>query len=458
MLDLTNEDVRKSIVAANQNRPKGTLESEDKHWQIGANDQISKAKDYLPLIISYKNNLPLRLSDVATASDSMQDIHNAGNANGKPAIILLVFKQPNANIIETVEQINALMPELKASISTAIDIKTVMERTTTIKAALHDVEITLLISLILVVLVVFAFLRNWSSTFIPAVAILVSLIGTFAAMYLLNYSLNNLSLMAITIATGFVVDDAIVVLENITRHLEKGIKPMRAAMIGAKEVGFTVISMSISLIAVFIPLLFMGGIIGRIFNEFINTLSISILISLLVSLTLTPMMCSILQKNTSKHNPNGKLLDLYAKTLSWALKHKFTVLISLIATIIFNIYLYTIMPYGLLPKQDTGRLTGSLQADQNISFKALNEKLDRFVEVIRLDPAIDNIVGIIGGGQQVNTGRIFVSLKPLAERKISAEEIIARLRKNLEKEPGAKLVMQSSQDISAGGRQSAAQY
>ena len=462
------EQVRQAIAGTNPNRPKGFLENDTKHWQIYANDQANRAADYLPLVIAYRNNAAVHLSDVATAVDSVQDIRNAGSSNGKTAIILLVFKQPGANIIETIENINKVLPELRLQIPGAVDLRVIMERTTTIKASLHDVEMNLVISVILVILVVLFFLRELRSTLIPSIAVPISLIGTFGIMYLYDYSLDNLSLMAITIATGFVVDDAIVVLENITRHIEKGKTPMQAALIGAKEVSFTVISMSISLIAVFLPILLMGGIIGRLFREFAVTLSAAILVSLVISLTLTPMMCARILRDERGHKHGiffkkseqffNWLHDHYARSLALALEHRRLVLLLFFAVIGFNIYLYTIVPKSFMPQQDTGRLNGSLQADQNISFTALKKKFDDFIAIIHADPAVANVVGIVGGGQQSNTGRMFVALKPLSERKISADAVIARLRGKLNKEPGAKLLLQATQDVGMGGRPGSAQY
>jgi len=461
------EQVRNAIATTNPNRPKGTLEEGDRHWQIYANDQANRAQDYLPLIVSYKNGAAVHLSDVGTVVDSVQDVRNAGAANGKPAIILIIFKQPGSNILETVEKIKALLPQLHQSIPKAIDLSVIMERTTTIRASLRDVERTLLISIALVIMVVFIFLRNGRATLIPSVAVPVSLIGTLGIMYLLGYSLDNLSLMALVIATGFVVDDAIVVLENISRHIEEGVPPMQAALMGAKEVGFTVMSMSISLVAVFIPILLMHGIIGRLFHEFAITLSVAILISLVVSLTLTPMMCARLLKRESTEE-HGRFYHLserifnnvqqhYRTSLLWALRHQRLMLLILFATIGLNIYLYIIVPKGFFPQQDTGRLQGSIQADQSISFQLMKHKLDDFIEIIRKDSAVANVVGFIGGGQR-NSGNMFITLKPLDERKMSSDEVIAHLRGKLGNEPGAKLYLQASQDIRMGGRQGNAQY
>ncbi|SBT10221.1 multidrug efflux system, subunit C [Candidatus Accumulibacter aalborgensis] len=461
------EAVRTAIAAANANRPKGALEEGDRQWQILANDQATKAVDYLPLIVAWRNGAAVRLADVARVEDSVQDLRNAGLANGRPAVMLILNRQPGANIIETVDQVKALLPQLRASIPAAIDLKVVMDRTPTIRASLREVERTLLISIVLVVMVVFLFLRNGRAALVPIVAVPVSLIGTFGVMYLAGYSLNNLSLMALTIATGFVVDDAVVVLENVSRHIEDGMKPFAAALQGASEVGFTVLSMSLSLIAVFIPILLMGGIVGRLFREFAVTLSAAILISLLVSLTTTPMMCARLLRAQPKDERGrlagfgervfAKLLDGYRRSLDWALEHNRITLLVLLATVAFNIYLYVIVPKGFFPQQDTGRLTGNIQADQSISFQAMRDKLGAFVDIVRQDPAVDNVIGFTGGGQ-INSGQMFVALKPLSERDLSADQVIARLRKKLVHEPGASLFLQPVQDIRVGGRAASAQY
>ncbi|OWY40188.1 multidrug transporter subunit MdtC [Xenophilus sp. AP218F] len=462
------ETVRAAITSTNANRPKGFLENDDRHWQVQANDQASKASDYLPLIISYKNGSAVRISDVAEVHDSVVDLRNAGMLGKQPAVMLILFRQPGANIIETVDRVKALLPVLQASIPPAIKINQVMDRTPTIRASLSEVESSLAISISLVILVVFLFLRNGRATAIPAITVPVSLVGTFAVMYLAGFSLNNLSLMALTIATGFVVDDTIVVLENISRHIEDGMKPFQAALQGAREVGFTVLSMSISLIAVFIPILLMGGIIGRLFREFAVTLSVAILVSLVVSLTTTPMLCARWLRPREAASPPGRLFlwservfdamhDAYRRSLSWALAHSRLMMLILAATIGLNVFLYTVVPKGFFPQQDTGRLTGMIKADQSISFQAMQGKLQRFIEVVGQDPAVERVVGFTGGGQR-NSANMFVSLKPLAERKDGAEQVIARLRKKLSREPGATLYLQSVQDIRIGGRSSNAQY
>ena len=462
------EDVRTALAAANANRPKGDLEQGDKHWQILANDQATTAAEYLPLVISYRNGAAVRLADVSEeVVDSVEDLRNAGLSNAQPSVLVIINRQPGANIIETVDRVKAMLPTLKASIPGAIDVNVALERTTTIRASLREVERSLMISFGLVILVVFLFLRNGPATFIPGVAVPVSLVGTFAVMYLCGYSLDNLSLMALTVATGFVVDDAIVVLENIMRHVEAGDRPLKAALKGAREVGFTVMSMSIYLVAVFIPILFMGGILGRLFREFAVVLSTAILISLLVSLTATPMLCARWLKPASERKPGRffrwsergfeRLHAGYARSLGWALDHSRIIMLILLCTVGLNFYLYAVVPKGFFPQQDTGRLTGNIQADQGISFQAMRQKLTAFMEIVRSDPAVDNLVGFTGGGQK-NSGMMFIALKPLAERKISADQVINRLRGKLSKEPGANLFLQPVQDIRMGGRASNAQW
>jgi multidrug efflux pump len=461
------EDVRTVLAATNANRPKGSLEEGDRHWQIYANDQAKKAAEYLPLIVAYRNGSAVKLTDLGEVVDSVQDLRNAGSSNGKPSVLIIISRQPNANIIETVDSITEMLPQLRASIPSGISLDVVMERTRTIRASLRDVERTLVVAVCLVVLVVFVFLRNGRATLIPSVAVPVSLIATFGAMYLCGFSLNNLSLMALTIATGFVVDDAIVVLENVSRHIEEGMEPKKAALLGAREVGFTVISMSFSLIAVFIPILLMGGIVGRYFREFAVTLSVAILISLVLSLTMTPMMCSRLlrpekdRRHGRFHAWSTRAFDSlhrgYERSLAWVLDHGLIVMLILFATICLNVYLYIIIPKGFFPQQDTGRLIGNIQADQSISFQAMRPKLAGFVDIVRSDPAVENVVAFTGGSQR-NTGTMFVQLKPLSERKESADRIIARLRVKLAKEPGASLFLNPVQDIRVGGRQSNATY
>ena len=461
------ETVRGVLTAANANRPKGSVEDGDRHWQIYANDQAKKAAEYLPLIIAYRNGNAVQLSDVAEVVDSVQDLRNAGMANGKPSVLVIINRQPNANIIETVDRVTALLPSLRASIPATITLTPAMERTATIRASLRDVGRSLTIAIVLVILVVFAFLRDGRATLIPSVAVPVSLIGTFGVMYLCGFSINNITLMALTIATGFVVDDAIVVLENTSRHIEKGMAPFQAALLGAREVGFTVLSMSLSLVAVFIPILLMGGIVGRLFREFAISLSAAILISLVVSLTTTPMMCARFLRPSSERKSSrvGRwservyeaMLRAYGRSLAWGLSHGILVLLVLLVTVCLNVYLYVIIPKGFFPQQDTGRLVGGIQADQSISFQAMRQKLEDFQTIVSADPAVDNVVGFTGGSRR-NSGMMFVALKPIGERKETADQVIARLRVKLAKEPGANLFLQPVQDIRIGGRQSNAQY
>jgi multidrug efflux pump len=461
------EDVRAALASANAHSPKGGIDVGDQRYQIYANDQANKAADYQSLVIAYRNGAAVHLSDVGEVTDAVENLRNAGLANGKPAVLIILYRQPGANIISTVDLVKGLMPQLRASISPAIDIETGVDRSTTIRTSLRDVERTLVLAVLLVIVVVFAFLRNLRATLVPVVAVSVSLIATFAAMYLMGYSLDNLSLMALTVATGFVVDDAIVVLENITRYIEQGMTPLEASLKGANEVGFTVLSMSISLIAVFIPILLMGGIVGRLFREFAMTISIAILISLAVSLATTPMMCAVLLRSETGQE-RGRLyrvsehffdmmLSGYRRTLTVALLHPRSIMLVLAAVLGLNFYLYDIIPKGFFPQQDTGRLTGAIQADQSISFQLMQQKLAQFVTIIKKDPAVEVAVGFTGGGQ-TNSGFVFVSLKPLNERKISADGVIARLRREMAGVPGATLFLQAVQDIRIGGRASNAQY
>ena len=466
------EDVRAALAAANANTPKGSIDVGGRRYQIYTNDQASRAAEYRNLVIAYRNGAAVRLQDVAQVLDSVENVRNLGLANGQPAVLVILSRQPGANIIETVDRVIAMIPSLKASIPTDIDIKVAMDRTTTIRASLLAVQRTLLIAIALVILVVFLFLRNLRATAVPAVAVPISLLGTFGAMYLLGYSLDQLSLMALIIATGFVVDDAIVVLENVTRHVEAGMPRFQAALLGAREVGFTVLSMSLSLVAVFIPILLMAGIVGRLFREFSITLSVAVLISLLVSLTTTPMMCSRFIRRV-EHDRQGRLFmwservfegvhALYARSLGWALRNRGMVMVLLGATVVFNAYLLAVIPKGFFPQQDTGRLIGGIQADQAISFQSMEVKLRQFVGIVQADPAVNTVVGFTGGGSQgggqVNSGFIFVSLKPKADRRLSADQVIGRLRPKLNQVAGARLFLQAAQDIRAGGRQSNAQY
>jgi len=464
---ISPEQVRLYIAASNANRPKGSVEAGDKHWQIYANDQAKKASDYIPLIVSYRNGAAVRLADLGEVVDSVQDLRNAGLYNGKPSVLLIISKQPGANVIETVDSIKEILPQLQASIPAAINLKIATDRTPTIRASLNEVERTLLISIALVILVVFLFLRNIYSTLIPSIAVPVSLIGTFGVMYLAGYTLDNLSLMALTVATGFVVDDAIVVLENISRHIEAGLTPFQAALLGAEEVGFTVLSMSLSLIAVFIPILLMGGIVGRLFREFAVVLSAAVIVSLFVSLTMTPMMCARLLRSKEELNKGWfyqkseqifeAVLNFYRRSLSWALRHGRLTMAILFVVICLNVFLYIIIPKGFFPQQDTGALVGTIQADQNISFQAMQRKLISIMDIIRTDPAIDSISGFTGGGRR-NSGFMYISLKPIRERKVSADQVMARLRPKLVREAGAMLFLQSVQDIRVGGRSSGAAY
>ena len=462
------EAVRTAIATTNANRPKGALESGDKRWQIQDNDQAMSASEYIPLIVGYHNGAAVRLGDIAQVSDSVQDLRNDGLANGDPAVMLVLFRQPGANIIDTVDRVRSLLPHLRAAIPASIALNVYMDRTPTIRASLRDVERALVISVALVVLSVFMFLRSARAAMVPLVAVPVSLIGTFAVMYLAGFSLDNLSLMALTIATGFVVDDAVVVLENISRHVEAGVPRLEAALKGAREVGFTVVSMSLSLIAVFIPILLMGGVVGRLFREFAITLSAAILVSLVVSLTTTPMMCSRLTQEHGRSGAHGRLHGLserafdavqdgYRRSLDWALAHGPTVMLILAVTVALNLYLYIRVPKGFFPQQDTGLMMGQIQADQSISFQAMREKLRYFVDVVLHDPAVATVVGFTGGGRR-NSANMFISLKPRAERGLSADQVIARLRGKLGHEPGANLYLQPVQDIRVGGRSAGAQY
>ncbi len=467
-LGLGLEDIRQVLANANANRPKGDFSTGDRNVQITATDQLLTATEYRPLLIAYRNSAAMSLSDVANVTDSGEDIRTLGLVDGKPAVPIVIFRQPGANIIATVDRVRALLPTLQASISPAITLSPVLDRTTTIRESVHDVEVALGLSIVLVVFVVFIFLRNVRMTLIPTVAVPISLIGTFSVMYLAGYSIDNLSLMALAIATGFVVDDAIVVIENITRYVEQGSSPMEAALIGAKEIGFTVLSISLSLIAVFIPILMMGGIVGRLFREFAVTLSVAIGVSLLVSLSTTPMMCSRLIR-PEREIRHGRLyraserlfqwiLNEYETSLSWVLRHQPLMLLVTIATIAFTVYLYVIVPKGFFPQQDTGRLMGAIQGDQNSSFQAMSQRLTQFANIVSEDPAVANVIAFAGGGGTTNTGRMFVALKPLKERKLSADRIIARLRGKLSNIPGATLFLQAGQDVRAGGRQTNAQY
>jgi multidrug efflux pump len=461
-LGVSFEQVRSAIQANNVNRPKGFLAGDDRLWTLQANDQARTAAEYVPIIVTYRNGAAIRLGDLGRVEDSVQDVRNYGVANGKPAVMLIINRQPNANIIEVVDRVTELLPQFRASIPADVNLDLTMERTSTIRASLKEVQRSLIIAVVLVILVVFLFLRNARATLIPAVAVPISLIGTFGAMYLLGYSLNNLSLMALTIATGFVVDDAIVVLENVSRHIERGMKPFDAALRGAREVSFTVVSMSVSLVAVFIPILFMGGIVGRLFREFAVTLSVAIGISLVVSLTLTPMMCSLLLKPKSERPPGlvsrwaegafERVNAGYRRSLGWALRWPLAMVLVVFATVALNVWLYTIVPKGFFPVQDTGRLIGFVRADQSISFQAMRQKLDNFIAIVMADPAVESVTAFTGGGQR-NRAQMFVALKPLNEGREPIDKVIARLRTAGSKEPGANLFLSPIQDLRGGGRQ-----
>ena len=458
-------DVRSALAAANANRPKGLVEDGERVWWIYANDQARSAAEYLPLIVAYRNGAAVRLSDVAEVRDSVQDIRNAGEANGRPAVLIIINREPNANILQTVQRIRDLVPFLTASIPAAADLGVAMERTSTIRASLYEVEKTLLIAVALVILVVFVFLRRVRATLVPAAAVPVSIIATFGFMYLAGYSLNNLSLMALIVATGFVVDDAIVVLENATRHIEAGMAPVAAALASAQEVGFTVVSMSLSLIAVFIPILFMGDIVGRLFREFALTLSAAILVSLVVSLTLTPMMCARLLKRQEKSalHRRGELIfervrAAYGRSLGWALRHPLLIVALLAAAIGLNVYLYIAIPKGFFPEQDTGRMMGFIRADQTTSFQAMQEKMTQIVQIVRADPAVDTVTAVTGGGFGArNSGFMFIALQPLFQRP-AVGAVIARLRPQLARVPGANLFLVPVQDVRIGGRQGTGTY
>ncbi len=468
------EQVRLALAGANANRPKGTIEIDDKHWQIYANDQARVAAEFRELIVKFNDKAPVRLKDVAAVTDSVQDLRNAGQANGKPSVVLTISRSAGANIIETIDRIRALMPALRASIPSDINLDIVIDRSPTIRAAVNDILKTLSISIFLVVLVVFIFLRSPRATLIPAVTIPVSLCGTFCVMWACNYSLDTLSLMAITVATGFVVDDAIVVVENVMRYLEHGMSPLQAAFKGAREVGFTVVSISLSLVAVFIPLLFFGGIVGRFFREFSVTLATAVLVSMVVSLTLTPMMCSRLLRRSVPSSEAGNsswysrfnveaerafvaLQSFYAATLQWSLRHKRFMMLSLAVTVVLNVYLFIIVPKGFFPQQDVGRMVGGIQADQSISFNRMKDKFAQFIKIVSADPAVENVVGFTGGGQ-VNSATVFVSLKPKSSGRPSIDEVISRLRPKLNQVQGASLFLQAVSDVRIGGRPSNATY
>ncbi len=462
------EQVRKGLQSANANLAKGAVADPTHAWTITDTDQLFKAYEYQPLIVAGHAGAPVRVRDIADVTDSVEDIRNLGLSNGEPSVLLAIFRQPGANMIETADRIKAIIPQLRASISPSLHLNIAIDRTTTIRASIHDVEVSLLISITLVILVVFVFLRNVWATIIPSIAVPLSLVGTFGVMYLFGYSLDNLSLMALTISTGFVVDDAIVVIENIARHMEGGMKPFAATMLGAKEIGFTVLSMSASLIAVFIPILFFPTIIGRLLREFAVTLSVAIIVSLFVSLTATPMLCAHFLRidRNRRHGPAYRLAEnifnslvrVYDRSLRVVLRHQFAILLLTIGTVVLTGYLYYAAPMSLFPQQDTGRINGYIQGDQDISFAAMSEKLKQFNAIVMADPAVDTVTAFTGGGNGTSTSRMFAQLKPLEERKISADQVIARLRGKTASIPGAQLFLQSVQDLSIGGRFGGAQY
>ncbi|CAM2146890.1 multidrug efflux pump RND permease subunit MdtC [Pararobbsia alpina] len=481
------EDVRAALASANANAPKGSYDQDNRHFQIYTNDQARQASQYRELIVGYRNNAPVKLTDVGEVVDSVEDLRNLGLFNSEPAVLVILYRQPGANIIETIDRVKAILPQLQRSMPADVEITPTADRSITIRASLRDTGYTLIIAIVLVILTVFAFLRSVRATLIPSVAVPISIVGTFGAMYLLHYSIDNLSLMALTIATGFVVDDAIVVLENISRHMENGMSRLQASLLGAKEVGFTVVSMSLSLVAVFLPILLMGGIVGRLFREFAMTLSLAIGVSLLVSLTTTPMMCALLlrvprkqgvatdtdadarnQDEIEHEKAPGRLsrafeaaFDLlqngYRHTLEFALRVPLLVMLILVATIALNVYLYIIVPKGFFPQQDTGNMIGGIQADQATSFQAMKVKFTELTKLVKSDPAVESVVGFTGG-RATNAGFMFITLKPLSERKISADQVNQRLRPKLAHVAGGQTFLVPVQDIRVGGRQSNAQY
>jgi len=466
---LTLANIQSALSLQNSDRPRGQLSNNIATADIITNGQISHAEEYRPLIVGYSSKgAAVRLEDVANVQDSVQNIRVAGYLNGKRSVPIIVFRQPGANIIATVGRVRAELPYIKATIPQGIETTVVMDRTTTIRASVRDVERSLVVSVFLVILVVFVFLRSFRSTLIPSVAVPVSLVGTFAVMYLLHYSLDNLSLMALTISTGFVVDDAIVVMENITRHLEAGMKPMAAALQGAKEIGFTVFSISVSLVAVFIPILLMGGIVGRLFREFAVTLSTAILVSMVISLTTTPMMCAHLLKEQVVETRNrffrasegafNGMLSLYRRSLTWVLENHVLMAIALLLTIALNVLLIIRIPKGFFPQQDTGAIVGGLQGPQDASFAVMDESVRKLVTVIKQDPAVQNVIGFTGGQGAINGGFIYMALKPLNERKIGAPQVINRLRPKMNALPVASAFLQAAQDLRIGGRGSNALY
>jgi multidrug efflux pump len=459
------EEVRTALRSANANSPKGLIENPGNRWLLADTDQLLQPDQYAPLIVAYRNGAPVRLSDIARVTEGIEDLRNSGYANGKTAVVMSISRQPGANIIKTVDNIKAMLPELRSSIPPTATLDITSDRTITIRASVNDIEFTLLLTVILVVMVIFLFLRNLWATLIPSISVPLSIIGTFGVMYLCHYSIDNLSLMALAICTGFVVDDAIVVIENITRYLEAGDSPLEAAMKGSREIGFTVLSMSLSLIAVFIPLLLMGGVVGRLFREFAVTLSVAIVVSLCVSLSTTPMMCALFLKTENEHGRLYKAterifqwsLDTYAAGLRWVLRRQAFMLVVTLGTICLSVYLYIVIPKGFFPQQDTGRMSGSIVGSQDLSFPAMQQKLKEYTDIVMSDPAVYSMSANTGGGAE-NTGRMNVDLKPLAERKVTVDQVIARLRRKMAVVPGATLYFRANQDINVGGRYSNALY
>jgi len=464
------DDVRNTIANANVRRPKGSVEDDQRLWQVQANDQLEKARDYEPLIIRYQNGSALRLSDVAKVSDGVEDRYNSGFFNDDAAVLLVINRQAGANIIETVNEIKAQLPALQAVLPSSVKLNLAMDRSPVIKATLHEAEMTLLIAVALVIVVVFLFLGNLRASLIPTLAVPVSLVGTFAIMYLYGFSLNNLSLMALILATGLVVDDAIVVLENISRHIDEGIAPLKAAYLGAKEVGFTLLSMNVSLVAVFLSILFMGGIIENLFREFSITLAAAIVVSLVVSLTLTPMLCARWLKPHAPGQENAlqrwsqrvneRMVEKYASSLDWVLRHRRLTLFSLLLTIGVNVALYVVVPKTFLPQQDTGQLIGFVRGDDGLSFNVMQPKMETFRRAVLKDTAVESVAGFIGGNNGTNNAFMLVRLKPVKERNISAQKVIERLRKEMPKVPGAQLMLMADQDLQFGGgrEQTTSQY
>jgi len=468
------EDVRAALSAANANSPKGAIEQKDTRFQLAMNDVASTAADYRNLIIAYRDNAPVRLSDVATVSDGVENIRNLGMANDQDAVLVLLNKQPGANVIQTVDRVQALLPELQAALPRAVNLAVVNDSTTTIRASIRDVERTLLIATVLVLIVVFLFLRNARAALVPSLAVPLSLIGTFGFMYLFGFSLDNFSIMALVVATGFVVDDAIVVLENVTRHVEAGMPRLQAALLGAREVSFTVLSMSLSLIAVFLPILLMGGIVGKLFREFAVTLATAIMVSLIISLTTTPMMCAYLTIARKEDEDDRGVMHVarrvyesaqgfYGRTLGWALANPGTILFILFFTIAMNFWLFGVVNKGFFPQQDSGLLAGNIRADQSISFQAMEQKFRQIMKIIHADPNVQNVVGFTGGGGgrgggSTNSGFVFAQLKPLGQRSLTTDQVIDQLRPKLEAVPGARLFLFGRQDVRSGGRQGAGNY